>query len=159
MKDDPTGARRGAVTVVAALVESRAQDGSARVFLARRSEAAGHGGLWELPGGKVEPGEKAEAAIRREIAEELGVGIELLGPPRLYSSRIAERAFDFLVFPASFTAEGEERFDLAAHDAWAYFAPQALASLSLAPLDGPALDEWARSSLRARRSLESNHLV
>ncbi len=48
-----------------------------RVFLARRSEAAGHGGRWELPGGKVESGETHEAALRREIFEELGVG---LGP-------------------------------------------------------------------------------
>lgn len=54
-------------------------DGQVRYLLARRS-TPGHGfGQWELPGGKVEPGESPAAALRREIAEELGVEAEI-GP-------------------------------------------------------------------------------
>lgn len=136
--------------MVAALVESRATEGSARVFLARRSEGAGHGGLWELPGGKVEPGECAEEAIIREIREELGAALELLGPPRTYTASIAGRDFDFIVFPAAFLPEGTADFSLAAHDDYGYFASESLASLSLAPLDGPALEDWARASKAER---------
>lgn len=44
-----------------------------RMFLARRPRHKRHGGLWELPGGKVEPGEGLEAALARELAEELGI--------------------------------------------------------------------------------------
>jgi 8-oxo-dGTP diphosphatase len=57
--------------VAAALV-----DGQGRVLLHRRAPGKHHGLLWEFPGGKVEPGESAAAAILREIEEELGVGLD-----------------------------------------------------------------------------------
>jgi len=48
-----------------------------RVLAARRARPPALAGLWELPGGKVEPGESREAAAVREIAEELGCTIEV----------------------------------------------------------------------------------
>jgi len=56
------------IHVVAAIL----RDPLGRVLLAQRTDAE-HAGLWEFPGGKVEPGEAPEAALARELREELGV--------------------------------------------------------------------------------------
>jgi 8-oxo-dGTP diphosphatase len=48
-------------------------DGSGRVLLCRRPPGARFSLRWEFPGGKVEPGEQAPAALERELREELGL--------------------------------------------------------------------------------------
>ena len=48
-----------------------------RLLVARRTAPEQFAGLWEFPGGKVEAGEQCEAALHRELREELGVGVRL----------------------------------------------------------------------------------
>lgn len=48
-------------------------DADGRVLLAQRPEGKSMAGLWEFPGGKIEPGETPEAALIRELHEELGI--------------------------------------------------------------------------------------
>ena len=49
------------------------------VLAARRTSPAAAAGRWEFPGGKVEPGETREAAVVREVDEELGCRVEVTG--------------------------------------------------------------------------------
>jgi 8-oxo-dGTP diphosphatase len=51
-------------------------DVDGRVLIAQRPEGKAMAGLWEFPGGKIDPGETPEAALIRELAEELGIGVE-----------------------------------------------------------------------------------
>jgi 8-oxo-dGTP diphosphatase len=60
------------MTVVAAALI----DDAGRVLLQRRAPDRAMAGLWEFPGGKVEPGELPEAALVRELREELGIETE-----------------------------------------------------------------------------------
>ncbi|HUT49917.1 MAG TPA: 8-oxo-dGTP diphosphatase MutT [Alphaproteobacteria bacterium] len=57
-------------------------DADGRVLLARRPEGKPMAGLWEFPGGKVDPGETPEACLIRELKEELGINVtaSCLGP-------------------------------------------------------------------------------
>ncbi|MBI1387983.1 MAG: A/G-specific adenine glycosylase [bacterium] len=60
------------VQVVAAAIRK-----NGRYLLGRRPPSGMLGGLWEFPGGKVEPGETYEEALERELREELGVGVRV----------------------------------------------------------------------------------
>ena len=64
-------ADRTVVDVVGAVI----RDGD-RVLLAQRPEGKAQAGLWEFPGGKIEPGETPEEALARECREELALEIE-----------------------------------------------------------------------------------
>ena len=65
------GEPRTIVVAAGVLVEA------GRVLLAQRKPGAHLGGAWELPGGKVEEGEDPRDALRRELAEELGIAVEV----------------------------------------------------------------------------------
>ena len=49
-----------------------------KILAAQRAARDLMGGLWELPGGKIEPGESAEACLTRELEEELGIAAEVM---------------------------------------------------------------------------------
>jgi len=81
--------------VAAALVDS---DG--RVLLQQRPPGKPMAGLWEFPGGKIEPGETPEAALVRELHEELGIETwsSCLAPAAFASEALGERHLLLLLY-------------------------------------------------------------
>ncbi|MCA9515972.1 MAG: (deoxy)nucleoside triphosphate pyrophosphohydrolase [Myxococcales bacterium] len=84
--------------VAAGLVAHGARDGAPTYVLARRKRSGHLPGAWELPGGKVDPGELAEDALRRELREELGVEVGPVTPLTFSHYRYPEREVLLLFF-------------------------------------------------------------
>ncbi|TPK94161.1 (deoxy)nucleoside triphosphate pyrophosphohydrolase [Mesorhizobium sp. B2-4-12] len=66
-------------------------DADGRVLLAQRPQGKQLAGLWEFPGGKVEPGETPEQCIIRELHEEIGIETEI---PCLAPLTFASHSYD-----------------------------------------------------------------
>jgi 8-oxo-dGTP diphosphatase len=127
---EPSGG--GLVLVVAcALVDS---DG--RVLLARRPEGKPMAGLWEFPGGKVHPGETPEAALIRELGEELGIGVEAscLAPFTFASHPLGEA---HLLMPLYLCRRWDGLVRAREGQALAWVRPQRLRDYAMPPADKP----------------------
>ena len=99
-----------------------------RLLLARRADS----GLWELPGGKQRPGEDLAACLAREIAEELGVAVEVLERLGLVRERGDGRHLDLYCF-ACRLLEGEPR--ALEHLELRWVLPREMTGLDLCPAD------------------------
>ncbi len=120
------------IHVVAGVIE----DPRGRILLARRTAGRDLAGLWEFPGGKVDPGETPEQALARELHEELGIHIgactPLIAVPQAYRDK---RIVLDVRRIASWTGKsaGRERQALA----WA--PPDKLSSYAMPPADRPVV--------------------
>jgi 8-oxo-dGTP diphosphatase len=115
--------------VAAALV-----DGDGRVLLAQRPEGKPLAGTWEFPGGKLEPGESPEAALRRELDEELGIGAGPLEPFSFASFAYPDFHLVMLLFWCRSwqgTPEGRDG------QALRWESPEDMAALPMPPADVP----------------------
>lgn len=99
-----------------------------RLLLARRAD----NGLWELPGGKQRPGEDLAACLAREIAEELGVNVEVLARVGLVRERADGRHLDLHCF-ACRLLEGQPR--PLEHLELRWVGPHELGAYDLCPAD------------------------
>jgi 8-oxo-dGTP diphosphatase len=85
------------ISVAACIV----RDAEGRVLLARRRPDQISPGFWEIPGGKIEPGETAHDAAVRELYEETGVAASGLKPVTRYCHRFPTRSIDLTLFEAA----------------------------------------------------------
>jgi 8-oxo-dGTP diphosphatase len=120
-------------------------DVDGRVLIARRPEGKQLAGLWEFPGGKVEPGERPEAALIRELREELGIEVsESCLAPFVFASH----AYDsfHLLMPLYLCRRWEGTVVAREHSALAWVKPDRLADYPMPPADDP-LAAWLRDLL------------
>lgn len=111
-------------------------DADTRVLLARRPEGKALAGLWEFPGGKVAPGETPEAALIRELREELGIDVSAAC---LAPFTFASHAYpDFhLLMPLYLCRRWTGRPQGLEGQQLAWVAPQKLADYAVPPADVP----------------------
>jgi 8-oxo-dGTP diphosphatase len=114
-------------------------DSRGRVFAARRPPCKSLAGLWELPGGKIDPGESPEHALRRELREELAMEV---GP--LTALPCHEHPYEFAtirLWPmlARCHSQSHPPFHLHEHTAAQWIAPEHAGQLDWAPADIPVL--------------------
>ncbi|MEU2563778.1 (deoxy)nucleoside triphosphate pyrophosphohydrolase [Streptomyces longispororuber] len=110
-------------------------DDAGRLLAARRSAPVDLAGGWELPGGKVEPGERDEDALARELKEELGVDAEAVA--RVPGEFPLGHGYVMRVWRARLLA-GEPR-PLQDHDALRWLEPDAVWSVPWLAADVPAV--------------------
>jgi 8-oxo-dGTP diphosphatase len=119
------------LVVACALVDT---DG--RVLICKRPEGKALAGLWEFPGGKVEPGEGPEAALIREMHEELGITITASClAPFVFASHSYETFH--LLMPLYLCRRWEGVVVAKEHAALAWVKPNALSTYAMPPADAP----------------------
>jgi 8-oxo-dGTP diphosphatase len=125
------------LVVAAALVDS---DG--RVLIARRPEGKQLAGLWEFPGGKVEPGETPETALIRELEEELGIVVkQACLAPFVFASHTYETFH--LLMPLYLIRRWEGEPEAREHAALKWVRPNDMGQYPMPPADDP-LVAWLR---------------
>ncbi|MGW1588081.1 (deoxy)nucleoside triphosphate pyrophosphohydrolase [Streptomyces sp. NPDC002386] len=123
------------VVVGAALLDA------GRLLAARRSAPPELAGRWELPGGKVEPGERPEDALTRELAEELGIDAEPV--ERVPGEWPLKSPYVLRVWTARLRAGSAAPRPLQDHDELRWLTPDRLWEVPWLDQDVPAVREVA----------------
>ncbi|WP_066081874.1 (deoxy)nucleoside triphosphate pyrophosphohydrolase [Pseudoclavibacter albus] len=126
------------ITVVGAIIRRGDE-----VLTCRRRADKSAGGLWEFPGGKIEEGESAEAALSREIHEELGVSITVGALASRHTTPLEGRLIDLACYWAELDdAAPEQSTD---HDLMAWRPLAELQGLEWSPADVPIINDIVRA--------------
>lgn len=113
------------IDVVAAVVRR-----NGRYLVCRRNLEKHHGGLWEFPGGKVEPTECFQSALQRELKEELELSLKDIGELLFTGS---EELSPYSIHFIECSVEGDPR--PIEHEAFSWVSAGELGSYDFAPVD------------------------
>lgn len=127
------------IDVVCGVIE----DAEGRVLVCLRPAGKHLGGLWELPGGKVEHGEAPQTALARELREELGVEVEVLGALDPVPWEYERGAIRLLPFDCRITGGKAEPHE---HEQLRWCACHEFDGLAWAAADLPVLEQLQRRS-------------
>ena len=113
-------------------------DADRRVLIAQRPEGKAMAGLWEFPGGKIEPGETPEAALIRELQEELGISTQAAClAPVSFASHSYENFH--LLMPLYVCRKWQGQPQAKEHTALKWVRPQNLRDYPMPPADEPLI--------------------
>jgi len=127
------------------LVVAAALERGGMILMQQRRFESMHGGLWEFPGGKVEPGESPEEALVREIAEELAVTLSVADlEPVAFASGGGKGEGRAIVILLYLCREWSGEPLLLDGESIAWHAPEAVAELPMPPLDYPLAEALCR---------------
>ena len=120
-------------------------DGAGKILLQKRPEGRSMSGLWEFPGGKIEPGETPEQALVRELREELSIEVSTcdLQPLSFASEPLSDQNLLLLLYHCD-RWEGVPEPLESPEIGW--FSVEQMRSLAMPPADLPLLDHLARSA-------------
>ena len=120
-------------------------DADGRVLIAQRPEGKQWAGLWEFPGGKVDPGERPEQALIRELKEELGIDVqESCLAPFVFASHAYETFH--LLMPLYLCRRWSGQVVRKEHAALKWVRPNQFSDYPMPPADEP-LVAWLRDLL------------
>jgi 8-oxo-dGTP diphosphatase len=138
-------AKRKRMRVTAAVIRREG-----KILIARRKKEDRFGGLWEFPGGKIDPAEKPKACLRRELREELG--IETRVGNLLCSSRVdgPHHSVELLTYAVEVVSGEPQAHE---HDELRWVEPGALGDYEFPELDGAVV----RSLQEERRAAPAPH--
>jgi 8-oxo-dGTP diphosphatase len=127
----PKASPKPRVAVVGAVLER-----GGLILAARRGAGMTQPGLWEFPGGKVEPGESPAEALRREVAEELGCTVEVGAHVARCEHESASRVVVLDTYRCTVVAGEPHAIE---HDEIRWLAPSDLVDLTWSPADRPTV--------------------
>ena len=108
-----------------------------KILITRRPDDKRHPGLWEFPGGKVDPGESPEEALCREIREELDVEVQVLKIFEVVFHRYEWGPVLILAYSCRLLTSAIRNLGVVEHR-WLY--PSELPEFSILPADQPIID-------------------
>jgi 8-oxo-dGTP diphosphatase len=117
-----------------------------KVLITRRPDDSRHAGLWEFPGGKMEPGESPEAALCREIREELNADIRVGDIFDVVFYRYEWGPVLILAYTCQFVTKTLHNIGVAEHR-WVY--PQELSDFPFLPADRPIISRLKCQTVRS----------
>lgn len=126
------------ITLVAAIALIR----EGKILFGKRPSFKSMPGVWELPGGKIEPGESPEQAVIRECREELGVELE---PAMLFPLTFASHDYEtfHLLMPVFGCRKWTGAVQALHHEELAWLSPDLWSSYPMPPADAPLMHRMA----------------
>jgi len=118
-------------------------DARGRVLLARRTEGRDLAGLWEFPGGKVDPGETPMQALARELNEELGIHVQAAEPLIAVPQQYRDKRILLDVYRVRYAGKPSDR----EQQALAWSPPEKLDTYPMPPADRPVVAALTQPAL------------